>query len=569
MPHDLQNRLTQLALQHQALQAEYDALRVRKSEAMHQVFYRIAERATAGLSFYDFLREIHALLGDLLPAKNFYVAICNHLHDTISFPYYVDEKDGSGLQLDDVPRKRSLTEFVLRTEEPQLIDTQRFKSLQATGEITEASGDLTFTSWLGVPLLMHGRVSGVLAVQSYAQGESYTSAHADMLGFVANHVSSAIERYQAIEALRQSEVRYRSVIDNIGVGVVVVVDGRMVFVNPSMVNIVGHSREFLLSTPFITCIHPDDTDVVLQRHQRRLRGEPVEPFYTFRVITQTGEVRQLELSAVIIEWDNRDATLLFVMDATSRLETEMAQKKAVNQQTELNDMKTRFIAMTSHEFRTPLASIHGSVDLLMHYEDRMPATRKHQVLQNINDAVERMTHMLGNVMQIGRADAGQLQFRPKPMVLAPFCMALMDELRDSMPRQFAQVQLVLDLGPENQSLVLDEALIRNIVGNLLSNAIKYSPKGGMVRFSARTTQDQLRITVTDEGIGIPQADQVQLFQTFHRASNVGGIAGTGLGLSIVKEAVTCHQGQIEVHSVEGEGSQFTVMLPLSTAPSPG
>jgi PAS domain S-box-containing protein len=567
MSQPLQDRLTQLELQHEALRAEYDALKVRKSEAVHQVFYRIAERATAGLSFYDFLHEIHALLGALLPSKNFYVAICNHQHNTVSFPYYVDEKDGSGLQLDDVPHRRGLTEFVLRTEEPQLIDAERFKLLQTTGDITEASGDLSFTSWLGVPLLMHGRVSGVLVVQSYELGVSYTAAHADMLGFVANHVSSAIERYQAIEALRQSEVRYRSVIDNIGVGVVVVVDGRMVFVNPSMVNIVGHSREFLLSTPFMACIHPEDVDIVVQRHQRRLQGEPVEPFYTFRVITQAGEVRQLELSAVIIEWDNRDATLLFVMDATARLEAEIAQKKAVNQQTELNDMKTRFIAMTSHEFRTPLASIHGSVELLMHYEVRMPAARKHQVLQNINDAVERMTHMLGNVMQIGRADAGQLQFRPKPMDLTRFCMALIDELRDSMPRQFAQVQLVLDLGPENESLVLDEALIRNIVGNLLSNAIKYSPSGGTVRLSARNEPGQLVITVADEGIGIPLADQAQLFQNFHRAANVGSIAGTGLGLSIVKDAVDCHQGQIEMHSVEGEGSQFTVMLPTSTAPA--
>jgi signal transduction histidine kinase len=152
-------------------------------------------------------------------------------------------------------------------------------------------------------------------------------------------------------------------------------------------------------------------------------------------------------------------------------------------------MKTRFIAMTSHEFRTPLASIRGSVELLMHYENRMPATRKKQVLQNINDAVERMTHMLGNVMQIGRADAGQLQFRPKPMALTPFCLALIDELQGSMPRQFAQVKLALDLPPEGQSLVLDEALIRNIVGNLLSNAVKYSPQGGTVRLSACAAHD--------------------------------------------------------------------------------
>jgi signal transduction histidine kinase len=264
-----------------------------------------------------------------------------------------------------------------------------------------------------------------------------------------------------------------------------------------------------------------------------------------------------------MEWNQREATLAFVTDATARIETEQAQIKALQQQTTLNDMKARFISVASHEFRTPLASIHGSVELLMHYEDRMSADKKRQVLQNIDDAVERMTHMLGNVMQIGRSGAGQLQFRPKPLAINPFCMALVEELHNSMPRQFEKVQLELDLCPSEQRFLLDEALIRNIVGNLLSNSVKYSPEGGTVRLSAHESDGAMVLTVTDQGIGIPEADQALLFQSFHRASNVGGIAGTGLGLSIVKEAVNCHRGTIEVKSVEGHGSQFTVMLPTS------
>jgi signal transduction histidine kinase len=220
--------------------------------------------------------------------------------------------------------------------------------------------------------------------------------------------------------------------------------------------------------------------------------------------------------------------------------------------------------MTSHEFRTPLASIHGSVELLMHYDDRLSVDKKRQILENIDDAVERMTHMLGNVMQMGRSDAGQLQFRPKPLAFTPFCLSLIEELRETMPRQFAKVQLELDLLPAKHQFMLDETLIRNIVGNLLSNAFKYSPRGGTVTFAARKKKGEIVLTVSDQGIGIPQADQALLFQTFHRASNVGAIAGTGLGLSIVKEAVDCHQGRIEVQSTEGEGSQFTVMLPAST-----
>ncbi|MDE2419316.1 MAG: PAS domain S-box protein [Burkholderiales bacterium] len=567
MPHDLQARVKSLERQLKTLQAEYQTLRLQGNSAFQQVFYRIAERATAGLPFYDFLKEIHSLLKDLLPATNLYVALVNHAADTLSFPYYVDERDGSSLQVQDVPRRRGLTEYVLRTGIPQLIDAERFAELKAQGEITEATGDLTFTSWLGVPLLMHGVVSGALVVQSYTPGDCYSGEDADVLGFVANHLSNAIERYRAIEAMRQSEGRYRSVVDNLTVGLVVIQDGRVAFINPSMARIAGHSLDRLLARHYAAAVHPDDLEKLLARKERRQLGAPLEPVHTFRVVTAAGEIRYLEASEVVIEWESRAAVLAFMTDITDRLSSEQAQKAALQQQTKLNDMKTRFISMTSHEFRTPLASIHGSVELLKHYENRMPPDKKRQILQNIDDAVERMTHMLGNVLQIGRAEAGQLQFRPKPLALNPFCLALVDELRNSMPHAFAKITLTLDLCAPEQYFLLDEALIRNIVGNLLSNAIKYSPQGGSVTFSALENDGIVVLTIADQGIGIPTADQEQLFQTFHRASNVGGIAGTGLGLSIVKEAVNCHRGTIEVHSVEGQGSQFTVMLPTSTEPA--
>lgn len=563
MPQEMQARIHTLELQLQTLQAEYQTLRLHGESAFQQVFYRIAERATAGLQLYDFLKEVHALLNHLLPSKNLYVALLDPITDTLNFPYYVDERDGSTLQLEKVPRRRSLTEFVLRTGVPQLIDAARFSELKALGEITEATGDLTFTSWLGVPLVMQGAVNGALVVQSYTSGDSYSNEQVDALGFVANHLSNAIERYQAIEALRQSENRYRSVVDNITVGLVVVQNSHVVFINPSMARIAGRSTDYLLSHAYNTLVHPGDQAGIAEREVLRASGVYVNPVHVFRILTQGGEIRHLEASEVHIEWDQKKATLAFVTDVTDRLSAEQARKSALQQQTTLNDMKKRFITVTSHEFRTPLASIHGSVELLMHYEDRMPADKKRQILQKIDDAVERMTHMLGNVMQIGRADAGQLQFRPKPLAVNAFCMALVEELQNSMPRQCGKVQLKLSLCPPGQRYLLDEALIRNIVGNLLSNAVKYSPHGGIVHFSAQESDGAMVLSVTDQGIGIPETDKALLFQSFHRANNVGGIAGTGLGLSIVKEAVNCHRGTIEVHSEEGKGSRFTVMLPTS------
>ena len=217
--------------------------------------------------------------------------------------------------------------------------------------------------------------------------------------------------------------------------------------------------------------------------------------------------------------------------------------------------------MASHEFRTPLAAIHGSVELLQHYEDRMPTAKKKQTLQRIDDAVERMTHMLENVLVIGRTDAGKLAFKPHAISISSTCQALVDEVCSAMPREHSRVQLLLEFPAADQHYWLDDTLIRNIVGNLLSNALKYSPDGGEVAFRVCEEGSTLVFTVADHGIGIPQTDQAQLFSSFHRASNVGPIAGTGLGLSIVKEAVTCHQGTISVCSTLGRGSIFTVTLP--------
>jgi PAS domain S-box-containing protein len=559
--YEMQAKLSQTWLQQRTKELEREAHEHRKAQTLQNVFYRISERATAGLPFYDFLQSVHGLLSELMYARNFYVALYNDKKHTLDFPYYVDEKDGDTQQGLDVPYSDGMTEYVLKTSQPELIDAKRFAELQKQGEMKDATGDLSFTTWLGVPMQIHGKTAGVLVIQSYEGGVIYTPADAEVLSFVANHFSSAIERYQAIDALKSSERRYRSVIENVGVGVVVVQDGRMVFANPSLVRIVGHPLEFLLSQPFTSTIHPDDVPAVVERHQRRLRRDPVEHEYSFRIITALGDVRALELSAVMIDWNQRVATLMFVVDATERQQAALAQKLALQKQIELSDMKSRFVSMTSHEFRTPLATIHGSVDLLSHYEDRMPADKKRATLEKIDEAVGRMMHMLENVLLIGRSDAVQMEFRPVALPVSKFCASLIDELRSSKARHFDALKWVVELPPDESLYMLDDALLRNIVGNLISNAIKYTPAGGTVEFKIMEQQHTLHISVSDQGIGIPQADLPNLFESFHRASNVGTITGTGLGLKIVKEAVLCHGGSISVDSTEGQGSCFTVVLP--------
>ena len=582
---DIQTQLAQLQSQYQALLADHEALKAetqrqelaasawleqrtrelraealeqKKAETLQRVFYRIAERAAADLSFYDFLQSVHGLLGELLYARNCYVCLYDAVHQRNDFPYYVDEKDGDALQRGNVPCRRGLTEFVLRTAQPQIIDAARLIELQQNGEVTEASGDLSFSSWLGVPMTIRGAIGGALVVQGYEPGIRYAAADADVLSFVANHVSSAIERYQALDELRKSETRYRTVIEKVGVGVVVVQDERMVFANPSLVRIVGHPLEFLLSSPISATVHPDDRPAMLERHRRRLRGETVESFYGFRALTQDGEIRSLELSAVQIEWGKREATLLFVVDATARLQAEQTQRQTLHKQMELNDMKSRFISMASHEFRTPLAVILSSAELVKNYGSRMQATEQQEVMASIETGVRRMTAMLDRVLLLGKAEAHMLEFAPRQLDLRALCQDLLAEARTQQAHRHCA--LTGEFSGVPATGLFDDKLLRHAVGNLLSNAIKYSPHGGAISFRVFAANGKTVFEVSDQGIGIPADEIPRLFESFHRASNVGDIQGTGLGLAVVKNAVDLHGGTISVHSVAGEGTRFIVEI---------
>lgn len=528
---------------------------------LSQLFDHMAERASAGLSLYDFLGSVHDLLRPRMHARNFYVCLYDRANQRLDFPYYVDERDGNMFRDQRVPLKRGLTEFVLRTEKPQLITAARFAELQAAGEITQASGDLSFSAWLGAPIFIQGVVGGMLAVQDYDPGGAYSESDVALIVSLANQFGPAVERYRAIENLRLSEARYRALFENIGVGVAVVQNQRMVFINPAMERICGHSRDYLMSVPYGSIVHPDDLPSVQARHLRRLNGEKVEDYYGFRVITASGEVRWLELSGTLIRWENEPATVLFVVDVSSRVHAQESERRALARQAELNDLKARFIAMASHELRTPLTSIRGTVELLRRYGGRLSAERQSRMLASIDEAVTRMTHMLENVLQVGRSDASPLELRRQQVAIRSLCQTIIDEIRSTRAVAWQQRDVRIQLPPEDVVLELDPQLLRNILGNLLANAIKYSYVGARVQLTVDVDGESLRLEVQDEGIGIAAADMPELFVPFHRGVNVGNIDGTGLGLSIVKASVDRQQGHIEVTSEPGIGTCFKVRIP--------
>ncbi len=250
-----------------------------------------------------------------------------------------------------------------------------------------------------------------------------------------------------------------------------------------------------------------------------------------------------------------------VRERTSELETAQSElDRALGQERELGALKDRFVAMVSHEFRTPLGVTMSALELLRHHRARLDQEKQGELLDDIFSATLRMSGLMEQILLLGRAESGRMNLSPKPLDLPALVTRIgSDTLASQNSGQEIEYEFEGDLDPVN----LDENLMRLMLGNLLSNAVKYSPAGGPVKVRTRRTEDTVEIEVADQGIGIPEQDQPRLFEAFHRATNVGEISGTGLGLLLVKRCAELHQGSITFTSFPGSGTTFLLILPLA------
>lgn len=245
--------------------------------------------------------------------------------------------------------------------------------------------------------------------------------------------------------------------------------------------------------------------------------------------------------------------------ALSRHQAEERMRQALAKEKELGELKSQFITLASHEFRTPLATIRSSCDLLERYCRNLLDQKKNIHFQRIQVSVNQMIQLLEDVLIIGQAEAGKIKFNPSPLDLVEFCRDLVEELQSNTSGEHT---ILFTSQGEFTNACMDENLLRQILTNLLSNAIKYSPEGEPIFFDLQSKNQLVTFRIQDRGIGISPEDQKQLFEPFHRAANVGKIKGTGLGLSIVKRCVDFHRAQIFVESEVGVGTTFTVEMSL-------
>ena len=233
---------------------------------------------------------------------------------------------------------------------------------------------------------------------------------------------------------------------------------------------------------------------------------------------------------------------------------------ALQREKELSEMKSRFVSIASHEFRTPLATILSSSEVIEHYAESLSAEERTGVIRGMQEAVHRMAALLEDVLTIGKSDAGALRYQGSVVQLRSICEKTAAACRAGPGKQHELV--VQYLIEPDEPLEMDEKLLDHILDNLLTNAAKYSEPGKQILFRIASEGGEVRIDIADQGIGIPLKDQPRMFEGFFRASNVDKRRGTGLGLAIVKKAVESHGGTIGFTSEPGKGTRFSVRLPL-------
>lgn len=399
----------------------------------------------------------------------------------------------------------------------------------------------------------------------------------------------------ALEALQESEKRYRSLVENANEAIYVAQDAMIKFINRAGVEMSGYSEEEIISKPFIEFIHPDDHAMVRERYLERLRGEELEPRFTFRFITRSGNIKWLEMSAARINYEGKPATLNIVTDITERkraqdkiieLNAEL-EKKVGGRTKELRDSQLALLNLVddlnqsskglihanqaleavnkelasfsysvSHDLRAPLRSIDGfSQALLEDCWDKLDDDGK-KYLERVRQATQNMGRLIDDMLNLSRVT--QSEFCREPVDLSKMVHAIADTNQQSNSLNGLTFNVQEDIIIHG-----DQRLMHIALTNLLDNAWKFTGKQEHphIEFGAIVKDGKRIIFVRDNGVGFDMKYAVKLFGTFQRLHRADEFPGTGIGLAIVLRVINRHGGKVWAESEAGKGATFFFTLP--------
>lgn len=358
------------------------------------------------------------------------------------------------------------------------------------------------------------------------------------------------------EKLKAKEEQYKLVSEN-SADVICLhkLDGTYTFVSPSCERLEGYSVDEKIKMTFEDFIHPDDYQRASEIFKDTIANKNINMMTQYRIQKKDGDYFWAGVSMSVVL--NQQNEVQFVLTSTRDI-SEIV--KVIEKERQLNKLKSSFISMASHEFRTPLTTIQSSNELISMYLDNRPEMPDNKLVKHvtrIRTELDRLNSLLKDVFTLGRLDVGKTHLKKEITSLTGIVKQVILECQV----QFKSRMVGLTIEGKERQLLLDSQLISHAMSNLISNALKYSSKGQDPDVTLKFLPEAVEIEVKDYGIGIPEKDQANLFESFSRASNVGDIEGTGLGLVIVKQFIEMHGGEISFVSEVGKGTSFLVTIP--------
>lgn len=436
----------------------------------------------------------------------------------------------------------------------------------------------------------------------------------DEIGEVANAFDQMAENLKKITAAEQANrTAYQSMFENASLGLILVNDkGEIKEVNPYANHLFGYSENELLGKKIEVLVPTSvrEKHVALRTHyiekpKSRVLGSGMD----LSALRKDGSEFPVEISLAFYKIGDNKEVVSFISDITERKKAEEALKKlnleleekvkgrtqelshtllalshinddlnhemehrkkieekilkALEKEKELGELKSRFVSMASHEFRTPLAGILTSANLIARYSNSSDEEKRARHVNTIKASVKNLTIILNDFLSLDKLEEGKVACYPTHFQLTLFITQLLEEMQFVTKKG---QKLISRHQGDNDQVFMDQDILQNILINLMSNAMKYSPEDSEIRLDVELKPSQVIFKIEDEGIGIPEEDQKHLFDRFFRAQNAVAIQGTGLGLNIIKKYLSLMEGSIYFTSRENKGSIFTITLPRGTIP---
>ena len=543
-----------------------DITEQKRTEELNAALYAIAERSQSAEDLQQFFSAIHNIVGQLMNARNLYIALYDPQSQLLSFPYFVDDQDPTPAPK---PLGRGLTEFIMRSGEPLLATTPVFEDLVRSGEVDLIGAPSL--DWLGVPL-KHGSVCiGALVVQSYSENNRFGEREREILTFVSQHLAAAIEHKRYEEALRRSEARSRSLVLSAAFGIGRCTrGGRFLDVNPALIAMLGYgSVEELLKLDLRSEVFVDAQELDRLADDCRRSGNLTGVEVQWK--RKDGRVIVVRLSGCPSSIadepadEPEEALELIAEDITDRRQLEEQLRQAQKM-----DAVGRLAGGVAHDFNNLLMVINGYTEVLLEQLEKDSAM--HHKVQSIQQAADRAVTLTRQLLAFSRKQLLELKVVDVNSVIGEMERLLRPLIGEN-------IELITRLSPDAGHTRVDAGQLEQVIMNLVVNAKDAMPAGGKLTLQSTdvTVRQEFNeqrfiqpgrysvISVSDTGHGMDKETQSRIFEPFFTTKEKG--KGTGLGLSTVYGIVKQSGGYVFAQSDLGTGTAFHVYLPRVEDPA--